>query len=174
MGPKLFTSLQTSSKTNAENYKMFRVRAPLNRPPLLQTLNRLLTHKSLHVSARIPTFRAAELVPPFAGSSGARRSLPFTDAFLCGRGCQLKHTQTSRSTKQQGSRRLGPSQRRFPRPSWAHLWSCCRRPSLKTASRVPRQGKDLHESPDDQERRTGTWSTTNLQKSKFPRTQVCF
>lgn len=151
---------------------MFSVCAPLDLPLLLQTSGRLLTHKRLHVSARIATFRAAELVPPFAGSSGARRSLPFTDAFLCEHGCQLKHTQPvpQHKTGFVCTRRLVPSQRPSLRPLLAHLWSCSRQPSLKTASRVPRQGKDLHESPDDQEQRTGTWSTTNLQKSKFPRT----
>lgn len=156
---------------------MSSVGAPLNLPLLLQTLSRSLTHKSLHVSARISTFRAAELVPPFAGSSGARRSLPFTDAFLCERGSQLRHTQTvprHKTTGFEDTGRLVPSQRRFLRPLLAHLWSCSRRPSLKTASRVPRRGKDLHKSPGDQEQRTGTWSTTNLQKSKFPRTQVWF
>lgn len=64
------------------------------------------------------------------------------------------------------TRRLAPSRRPPLRPWSAHLWSCSRRPSLKTASRVPRQGKGRHESPDDQEQRTGTWSTTNLRKRK--------
>lgn len=73
----------------------------LNQLLLIKMLKPLLTHKSLDMSAGIPTFRAAELVPPFPWSSRARHSLPFTDAFLCKHGCQLKYTNKQQKKKQQ-------------------------------------------------------------------------
>lgn len=151
---------------------------PLNLLLWIHVSKGLLTHKSLHVSARISTFGAAKLVPTFSRSAGTRCSLPFTKAFLCERGCQLKHTN---SPAEKNNRLVQQSlftqdifryqsihstnlhfQRRFLRPSLSRLSSCSIRPFLKTTSRVPKQGKEFCESPDDEEQRTGTCSTTTL------------
>lgn len=78
----------------------------LNQLFLIKMLKPLLTHKSLDMSAGIPTFRAAELVPPFPWSSGARHSLPFTDAFLCKHGCQLKYTNKQQKKNNRGRHSL--------------------------------------------------------------------